>query len=62
MAAGTIKWFNDSKGFVFITQDNGGADVFVHFRAIQGTCSKTLSEDQHVTFDVGKGPQRSASC
>lgn len=57
MATGTIKWFNDSKGFGFITQDNGGADVFVHFRAIQGSGFKTLSEGQQVSFDVEEGPK-----
>jgi CspA family cold shock protein len=60
MASGTVKWFNDSKGYGFITQDDGGDDVFVHFRAIQGEGFRTLSEGQKVTFDVEqgqKGPQ-----
>jgi CspA family cold shock protein len=60
MATGTVKWFNDEKGFGFITQDGGGPDVFVHFRAIAGAGFKTLKEGQKVTFDVGqgqKGPQ-----
>ncbi len=60
MATGTVKWFNEAKGYGFIAQDDGGGDVFVHFRAIQGTGFKTLSEGQKVTFDVQqgqKGPQ-----
>lgn len=57
MATGTVKWFNDAKGFGFIAQDNGGADVFVHFSAIQGSGFKTLEEGQKVTFDVQDGPK-----
>jgi len=57
MATGTVKWFNETKGFGFITQDSGGDDVFVHFRAIQGTGFKTLKEGQKVTFDIEKGPK-----
>ena len=57
MATGTVKWFNESKGFGFIAQDNGGDDVFFHFRAISGEGFKTLSEGQKVTFDVEKGPK-----
>lgn len=57
MATGTVKWFNDAKGFGFIAQDNGGADVFVHFSAIQGSGFKTLVEGQKVTFDVQDGPK-----
>lgn len=54
-ATGTVKWFNEEKGFGFITQDNGGADVFVHFRAIQSDGFKTLSEGQKVEFDTEQG-------
>ena len=57
MATGTVKWFNESKGFGFISQDNGGADVFVHYSAIQGAGFKTLKEGQQVTFEVEDGPK-----
>ena len=57
MATGTVKWFNDSKGFGFITQDNGGPDVFAHFSAIQGSGFKTLAEGQAVSFDLEDGPK-----
>jgi cold shock protein len=57
MATGTVKWFNESKGFGFITQDNGGPDVFVHFSAIKASGFKTLAEGQRVTFDVQQGPK-----
>jgi CspA family cold shock protein len=59
MAEGTVKWFNDAKGFGFIEQDNG-PDVFVHFSAIQGDGFKSLGEGDRVSFDVTqgqKGPQ-----
>ena len=52
---GTVKWFNEAKGFGFITQDNGGADVFVHFRAIQGDGFRTLAEGQKVSFETEQG-------
>jgi cold shock protein len=57
MARGTIKWFNESKGFGFLTQDNGGEDVFVHFSVIQGDGFKTLAEGQAVEFESTKGPK-----
>ncbi|MHB8767245.1 MAG: cold-shock protein [Deferrisomatales bacterium] len=57
MAKGTVKWFNDQKGFGFITQDTGGPDVFVHFSAIGGDGFKTLREGQAVEFEVVQGPK-----
>lgn len=57
MASGTVKWFNESKGFGFITPDDGGKDVFVHFSAIQGGGFRTLAEGQAVTFEVEDGPK-----
>ncbi len=57
MATGTVKWFNEAKGFGFISQDDGGADVFVHFSAIQGGGFKTLAEGQPVTYEVENGPK-----
>ncbi len=56
MAKGTVKWFNDQKGFGFISQENG-PDVFVHFSAIQVQGFKTLAEGQLVEFDVVEGPK-----
>ncbi|WP_218312814.1 cold-shock protein [Alteromonas antoniana] len=52
---GTVKWFNEDKGFGFLTQDNGGKDVFVHFRSIVSEGFKTLSDGQAVKFDVENG-------
>ena len=53
--SGTVKWFNESKGFGFITPDNGSQDLFAHFSEIQGGGFKTLSESQRVTFEVTQG-------
>ncbi len=55
MARGKVKWFNDAKGYGFIQQEEGGADVFVHFSAIQADGFKTLAEGQEVEFDVASG-------
>jgi CspA family cold shock protein len=57
MALGTVKWFNDAKGFGFISQDGGGDDVFCHHTAIQTDGFRTLAEGQKVEFDVNKGPK-----
>ncbi len=57
MSTGTVKWFNESKGFGFIAQDDGGADVFVHFSAIQADGFKTLAEGQKVSFEIKDGPK-----
>ena len=60
MAIGTVKWFNGEKGFGFITPDDGGADVFAHFSAIQADGYRSLEENQRVSFEVergAKGPQ-----
>ena len=57
MATGTVKWFNEAKGFGFITPEDGGADLFAHFSAIQSQGFKTLKEGDRVEFDAGKGPK-----
>ncbi len=57
MGTGTVKWFNDSKGFGFITPDDGGKDLFAHFSAIEGDGFKTLQENQKVSFEVTSGPK-----
>jgi len=60
VAQGTVKWFNDQKGYGFIEQDNG-EDIFVHHSEIQGTGFKTLSEGDRVSFDVGQGQKGPAA-
>ena len=57
MASGIVKWFNDAKGFGFITPDEGGEDLFAHFSAIEIEGFKTLKEGQKVTFEVVTGPK-----
>ena len=57
MATGTVKWFNSEKGFGFISQDNGGPDVFVHFSAISGNGYRSLEENQKVEFETTQGPK-----
>jgi CspA family cold shock protein len=57
MASGTVKWFNESKGFGFISPDEGGEDLFAHFSAINMKGFKTLKEGQRVTFEVTTGPK-----
>jgi CspA family cold shock protein len=57
MSTGTVKWFNDAKGFGFITPDGGGQDLFAHFSAIQDSGFKSLKEGQRVSYDVATGPK-----
>lgn len=59
MNSGTVKWFNSEKGFGFISNDNGGDDVFVHFSSIASNGYKSLTEGQKVTYDVEKDPKDS---
>jgi CspA family cold shock protein len=61
MAQGTVKWFNDSKGFGFITVDGESKDVFVHHTAIQGSGHRTLTEGQRVEFEIGQGQKGPAA-
>ncbi len=61
MARGIVKWFNDSKGFGFITPDDGGQDLFVHHTSIEGEGFKSLTEGQAVEFEVGQGKKGPAA-
>ncbi len=57
MAIGTVKWFNNAKGYGFVTPDNGDQDVFIHFSAIEMDGYKTLKEGQKIQFEINEGPK-----
>ena len=62
MQSGTVKWFNETKGFGFIAPSGGGDDIFVHFSAINGSGFRTLTEGQTVRFEVERGPKGLQAC